>query len=70
MSFLLGAPALFFWGVGTSGESIGGAIGWNEFLSASLLAVATIVIPAVDAFVNSQRALVTFGASWVLALEL
>eukprot|EP00903_Cladosiphon_okamuranus_P012430 g11646.t1 len=54
VSLFLGAPALFFWGVGIT-SSIGLEIGWNESLSAALLAVATIVIPAVDAFFNSQQ---------------
>eukprot|EP00903_Cladosiphon_okamuranus_P012426 g11642.t1 len=52
VSYLLGAPALFFWGVGTS--HIGTTFGWSDSTSAASLAVATIVIPATDAFVNSK----------------
>eukprot|EP00752_Nemacystus_decipiens_P002726 g2545.t1 len=36
-------------------STIGEELGWNESLSAALLAVATIVIPAVDAFFNTAR---------------
>lgn len=53
MSFLLGAPALFAWGIGTS--DIGLTFGWGPSRSAAALAVATIVIPATDAFFNSKR---------------
>lgn len=50
----LAAPALFFWGVGTS--SIGEySLNWDDTASATALAVATIIIPAIDAFCNSQR---------------
>lgn len=52
ISTLLGAPAMFFWGVGTS--NIGATFGWSESLSATALAVATICIPALDAFFNSK----------------
>lgn len=52
ISTLLGTPAMFFWGVGTS--DIGATFGWNESLSATVLAVATICIPALDAFFNSK----------------
>eukprot|EP00904_Undaria_pinnatifida_P002482 jgi/Undpi1/12234/HiC_scaffold_5.g01910.m1 len=51
-SLLLGFPAMFFWGIGTS--DIGGTFGWEPALSAAALAVATICIPAVDAFLNSR----------------
>lgn len=50
---LLAAPAMFFWGVGTSeiGEEV---FDWGHTLSATVLAIATIIIPALDAFLNSQ----------------
>ena len=50
-------------GVGIT-SSIGQEIGWNDSLSAALLAVATIVIPAVDAFFNSQRELSDSAPAW------
>ena len=54
MTLLLSAPAFFFWGVGTSdiGEDYWG---WTHSSSAAALAVATIVIPGVDAFFANQR---------------
>ncbi|CAM9891666.1 unnamed protein product [Ascophyllum nodosum] len=54
ISFLLGAPAMFFWGIGTSdvGKQ---SLGWEATTSATALAVATICIPAVDSFFNSKR---------------
>ncbi|CAM9955675.1 unnamed protein product [Scytosiphon promiscuus] len=52
VSFLLGAPALFFWGIGTS--DIGLTFEWSATRSAAALAVATIIIPAIDAFFNSK----------------
>lgn len=50
---LLAAPAMFFWGVGTS-TSAGNSIGWTHPQSSAALAVATIVIPALDAFFASR----------------
>ena len=46
---LLSAPAIFFWGVATSdiGED---SLDWSKSTSAAALAVATIVIPGLDAF--------------------
>ncbi|CAN0213218.1 unnamed protein product [Ectocarpus sp. 12 AP-2014] len=52
VSLLLGCPALFFWGIGTS--DIGLTFGWGPSRSAAALAVATIVVPATDAFFNSK----------------
>lgn len=54
MSNLLAAPALFFWGVGTSavGQE---SFGWSDSSSSAALAVATIVIPALDAFFASRQ---------------
>lgn len=44
---------MFFWGVGTS--SIGSiSLGWTATLSSTALAVATIIIPGVDALANSK----------------
>lgn len=45
---------MFVWGAGTStvGED---SLDWGETVSATALAVGTIVIPAIDAFFNSQR---------------
>ncbi|CAN0111989.1 unnamed protein product, partial [Ectocarpus fasciculatus] len=54
MSLLLSAPAMFFWGLGTSTVAQGG-MGWSESSSAAALAVATIVIPSIDAFFNSRK---------------
>lgn len=53
MSLLLAAPAMFFWGVGTSeiGET---SLDWAATTSAPALAVATIVIPALDSFFASD----------------
>lgn len=45
---------MFVWGVGTSNIFEDGW-NWPESRSAAVLAVGTIVIPAVDGFVNSQR---------------
>ncbi|CAM9561820.1 unnamed protein product, partial [Ectocarpus sp. 8 AP-2014] len=55
LSVLLGAPAMFFWGVGTStvGQT---ALGWSSSLSATSMAAATLAIPAVDSFFNSRKA--------------
>lgn len=53
MTLLLSAPAIFFWGIGTS--DIGqDALGWSNSGSAAALAVATIVIPGLDAFCANQ----------------
>lgn len=52
ISLLLGFPALFFWGIGTS--DIGLTFGWGPSRSAAALAVATIIVPATDAFFNSK----------------
>ncbi|CAM9724063.1 unnamed protein product [Ectocarpus fasciculatus] len=52
VSLLLGCPALFFWGIGTS--DIGLTFGWGPSRSAAALAVATIIVPATDAFFNSK----------------
>eukprot|EP00903_Cladosiphon_okamuranus_P019556 g17986.t1 len=54
LSVLLGAPAMFFWGVGTS--TVGSRLGWSSSLSATSMAAATLVIPAIDSFFNSRRA--------------
>ncbi|CAM9643513.1 unnamed protein product [Pylaiella littoralis] len=54
LSVLVGAPAMFFRGVGTS--TVGASFGWSESLSATSMAAATLVIPAVDSFFNSQKA--------------
>ena len=54
MSYCLSAPAMFVWGVGTSSIFEDG-FDWPESRAAAVLAVGTIVIPAVDGFVNSQR---------------
>lgn len=44
---------MFFWGVGTS--DIGPtSLGWSPTLSSTTLAVATIVIPAIDSFSHSK----------------
>ncbi|CAM9530471.1 unnamed protein product, partial [Sphacelaria rigidula] len=56
MAILLSAPALFFWGIGTS-DAGKITLGWDQSLSAAALAVATIVIPGVDAFFASQTAI-------------
>lgn len=53
ISMLLAAPAMFFWGIGTS-TSAGNSIGWTHPQSSVALAVATIVIPALDAFSASR----------------
>lgn len=53
MSLMLSAPAMFFWGVGTSdiGQS---SLQWSETSSAAALAVATIIIPGLDGFFGSH----------------
>ena len=45
---------MFVWGVGTSNIFEDG-FDWPSSSTAVVLAVGTIVIPAVDGFVNSQR---------------
>lgn len=54
-SLFLSAPAMFFWGLGTSNVGDTAGMGWGESATAAALAVATIVIPAVDAFFSSRR---------------
>ena len=54
MTNLLSAPAIFFWGIGTS-EIGTNSLGWSESTSAAALAVATIVIPGLDAFFANQN---------------
>ncbi|CAM9400743.1 unnamed protein product, partial [Laminaria digitata] len=54
MTNLLAAPAIFFWGVGTSDIGLH-TLGWSKTSSAAALAVATIVIPGLDAFFANQR---------------
>ena len=51
--------------IGTS--TIGDVLGWDDSLSAALLAVATIVIPAIDVFFNSQSKLL-FSTPWRVGL--
>lgn len=54
MTLLLSAPAIFFWGIGTS--DIGqDTLGWSKSAAGAALAVATIVIPGLDAFCANQR---------------
>lgn len=53
ISFLLTAPALFFWGLGTSNVAQQ-SFQWSDPSSSAAMAVATIVIPALDAFFGSQ----------------
>ncbi|CAM9916475.1 unnamed protein product [Pylaiella littoralis] len=55
MTLLLSAPAMFFWGLGTSTVGDTSSLGWKEPTTSTALAVATIVIPAVDAFFASRR---------------
>ncbi|CAM9344227.1 unnamed protein product [Ectocarpus sp. 12 AP-2014] len=55
VSLFLSAPAMFFWGLGTSTVGMTRGMGWDDSASAAALAVATIVIPAVDAFFNSRK---------------
>lgn len=55
VSLFLSAPAMFFWGLGTSTVGMTHGMGWDDSASAAALAVATIVIPAVDAFFNSRK---------------
>ncbi|CAM9983897.1 unnamed protein product, partial [Scytosiphon promiscuus] len=55
LSVVLGAPAMFFWGVGTSTVGTTG-LGWSSSLSATSMAAATLAIPAVDSFFNSRKA--------------
>ncbi|CAN0446489.1 unnamed protein product [Ascophyllum nodosum] len=52
-SILLAAPAMWWWGVGTSSIAQD-SFGWLESSSATSLAVATIVIPALDQFLSSH----------------
>ena len=47
--YLLSVPAMFVWGIGTSTIGLS-ALGWGDTASAAALAVATIVIPAMDSF--------------------
>lgn len=53
-SYLLAAPAMFVWGMGTSNIFEDG-FDFEQSTTAAFLAVGSIVIPAVDSFVNSQR---------------
>eukprot|EP00752_Nemacystus_decipiens_P002733 g2552.t1 len=56
MSLLLSAPAMFFWGLGTSDIAQDeNGLGWTSSSSAAALAVATIVIPGIDAFFASKK---------------
>ena len=47
------APAMWWWGIGTS-RIAQDSFGWSDNLSAASLAVATIVIPALDQFLSSH----------------
>lgn len=51
-----GAPAMFFWGVGTSTIGQTSPLGWSPSLSATMMAAATICIPAIDSFLYSSSA--------------
>lgn len=54
MTNMLSTPAIFFWGIGTS--DIGKvSVGVSETSSAAALAVASIVIPGLDASFANQR---------------
>eukprot|EP00903_Cladosiphon_okamuranus_P012420 g11638.t1 len=56
MSLFLSAPAMFFWGLGTSTiAQHDDGLSWSPSTSAAALAVATIVIPGVDAFFASKK---------------
>lgn len=56
LSIFLGAPAMFFWGVGTSTIGQTSPLGWSPSLSATMMAAATICIPAIDSFLYSSSA--------------
>lgn len=53
MTYLLLAPAMFFWGVGTSAIGME-SFGWGDRKGAVALAVASIVIPALDSVFASS----------------
>eukprot|EP00904_Undaria_pinnatifida_P002684 jgi/Undpi1/12416/HiC_scaffold_5.g02088.m1 len=67
--YLLSVPAMFFWGIGTS--TIGTAsLGWGDTTSAAALAVATIVIPAVDSFFAGSGARRCWGRVVITWLDI
>lgn len=58
--YFLSIPAMFFWGVGTS--SIGqNSFKWGETAAAAALAVASIVIPAIDSFFSGPGVQILWG---------
>lgn len=53
ISLALAAPAMFFWGIGTS-TIAEDTLSWTSTSTATALAVATIIIPGIDAFTHSK----------------
>eukprot|EP00752_Nemacystus_decipiens_P009953 g8876.t1 len=65
---LLASPAMFFWGISTSNI---GQVSFNmsETVSAAALAVATIIIPALDSFFSGGGARQTFSTVFIAMLD-
>ncbi|CAM9199768.1 unnamed protein product, partial [Hapterophycus canaliculatus] len=66
---VLALPAMFFWGVGTS-KIASNSFGWDETASAAALAVATIVIPALDIYFSGRGARATISVVSIAILDM
>ncbi|CAM9545376.1 unnamed protein product [Pylaiella littoralis] len=62
-------PAMFFWGLGTS-KIASTSFGWAETAAAAALAVATIVIPALDTYFSGRGARATVSVITIFLLDL
>ncbi|CAM9237710.1 unnamed protein product [Ectocarpus fasciculatus] len=67
--YFLAIPAMFFWGVGTS-KIAPNSFNWAESASAAALAVATIVIPALDTYFSGRGARATVSVVTIFFLDL
>ncbi|CAN0119966.1 unnamed protein product [Ectocarpus sp. 6 AP-2014] len=67
--YFLAIPAMFFWGVGTS-KIAPNSFNWAESASAAALAVATIVIPALDTYFSGRGARATVSVVTIFFLNL
>ncbi|CAM9613662.1 unnamed protein product [Scytosiphon promiscuus] len=66
---ILALPAMFFWGIGTS-KIASNSFGWDETASAAALAVATIVIPALDTYFSGRGARATISVITIAILDM
>eukprot|EP00903_Cladosiphon_okamuranus_P016953 g15628.t1 len=67
--YILAIPAMFFWGLGTS-KIAENTFEWPETASAAALAVASIVIPAIDTYCSGRGLRATLSVITIFLLDL